>query len=481
MRHPIFRLAGQGFWYAAGNVMAKVSGLVLLPVFTNTAYLSAESFGLWGVFEITAALATGIVGLQLAVGLVRFYADPPFQRATPATTWWVTVLLAASGAMAACLVIYLLRPAAMGLYLLLVAFIGFELLLSVPLALLRAQEKASRYALLLAGKFGLIVALSFVLLVWQRLGLPGLIGAYASAGAVTLVVAMGMTAGSGMLRVRVDPVLARRLVAFSAPLVLAGIGSMILNASDRYVLLGFRTAEEVAIYTLAAKFGGVVNMFAVQPLQLAFLPILFRLRAEQRTDVLQVVLRHAMLVMGFLVVSVSLFTEPVLDLFGSDLVYRAAVPLVPWVALGFMTLGASILYDGVLALFHRTGLSSGLMSGAAVLNVLLNLALVPVLGALGAAITTLASYAALFVVRQRAASRLLPSGFPWSSVVGISGVTATLAFAGVLLPLQDDVAGLALRAGLLAGWLLAVVAFRWLSPKNLRTALALLANREGMA
>src|SRR5690606_24400901 len=71
-------------------------------------------------------------------------------------------------------------------------------------------------------------------------------------------------------RGRVDLGLARRLVAFGAPLVASGLAARFLAVGDRFLLDWLLGPAAVAEYEWASKIGGVLNMFFVQSFQLAF-------------------------------------------------------------------------------------------------------------------------------------------------------------------------------------------------------------------
>lgn len=478
MKYPLASIFGQGFWYAVGNAAGKAGGLLLLPIFTNAAYLAPESYGLWGVFEVTVQISIVIVGLQLGLAVVRFHAEEDVRQEAQTSAWWALAALVAGGfALGATLSARLMAPPWSTIYAALFAYIAAETLLTIPLSILRAMGRARSYTVLLVLRLSLVFVLTLWLLVGRQMGLMGVVVAYAGASTATLFVAIPLSSGVRLIRPRMDPALLRRMLRFSLPLVLAGIGSIALNAADRYILLGLRSAEEVALYTLAVKFGGVVNMFAAQPLQLALLPVLFQIAADQRVWLVQTLTRLSTLAFGLLTVILVLFTAPVLTLIGADPFYQQATHLVVWVALGFGLFGLSIIYDGVLILFKKTGRTSFWFTVAAVANILLNLAIIPWLGALGAAITTLVSYAVLLAGRVWATRDLLQVPQRSGRLFGIAGITVAVSVAEAVITIPEGTAGLLMRTALLATWGLVVLAAGWVGAKDLKAALRLVRRR----
>ena len=199
---------------------------------------------------------------------------------------------------------------------------------------------------------------------------------------------------------------------------------MVLNAGDRYVLAGLRPPEDLAYYSLASRFGGVVNMLAVQPLNLAWMPLLFRLREDQRPGVLRLLVPYLAIALCAVVIVISIFAAPVLHIMGSDPAYaERGVPLIPWVGFGFAAFGLAVVTTGVLALFHRTRTVSLWILLVAALNIALNFALVPRFGATGSAVATLVSYLALDIAHFRLIAPLVPNRYPWGRILGVAAVS----------------------------------------------------------
>jgi len=471
MRHPFRRMAVQGAWYALGNAMLKASGLLLLPVLTNTRFLQVADYGLWGVLEVTAQLTVALLGLSLPVGLIRLYNQGEDSGGVVGASWWTTTFLAGWLTVLAGAGILTLAPEHLrGVYGLVLAFAVFELLGAIPMALLRAREQAMRHTLCMALKLVLLVGLGLLFMVRMRLGLAGLVGAFAASSGAALLFALAAARSREILipRVRLDRV--RALLRFSAPLVIGGIGSMILNAGDRYMIDIFRGREELALYTLAGRFGGVVNVFVIQPLNLAWLPLLFRMEGEQRPGVLRLLVPYLAFALCLVVMGLSAFTRPVLVLMGSDAAYFDGIRLVPWIALGFAAYGISTLFSGVLALHYRTREVSRWILIAAAANLAVNAALVPLLGAFGAALTTLLSYVALCLWLSRPAQALIPNSYPWGRVFGLASLTLAGGIAGAALPDLGGLTDIAARAGLVAAWLGVVLLTRWFSIREMREA-----------
>lgn len=480
MRHPLRRTATQGAWYALGNAVAKLSGLLLLPIMTNTRLLSVAAYGRWGVFEVTTQLAIGILGL-FSFGLLRYVHEPGAGGKVVAAAWWGTVALALAGAVAGLGALEAFAPSPLRpAWSLLVAYVVLELLLLIPQTLLRSEERAGWYTTVQALKLALIVSLSYLFLARKGLGLMGVVEAYAAASAVGLAAAVAGVHRREFLWPRVEAQALRTILRYSAPLVIGGLGSILLNAGDRYVLAGFRPPEDVGVYTLATKFGGVVNMFIIQPLNLAWLPLLFRLEEGQRPHILQLMVPYLVFALCLAVVGLSLGAAPALHLMRSSRTYDAAVPLIPWVALGFAAYGMATVFSGVLALFQQTRTLSLWLMVAALANLALNFALVPALGPLAAALNTLIGYLVLLAGQFHAAQKCLRVSYPWGRLTGVAVLSLLVSLAGARIRIAGFALDLCVRAGLLAGWAVVLIATRWFTVAEVREAWRALRHKERM-
>jgi O-antigen/teichoic acid export membrane protein len=108
---------------------------------------------------------------------------------------------------------------------------------------------------------------------------------------------------------------------------------------------------------------------------------------------------------------------------------------VPPLAFAAAVFGGYIVMAIGVGRSRRTQFNWVVTGGAALLNVVLNLALIPSYGMMGAAIATLAAYALMFVGMTLNAQRVYPVPYQWRRVVTVLGAAATLTVVGKALDL----------------------------------------------
>lgn len=197
----------------------------------------------------------------------------------------------------------------------------------------------------------------------------------------------------GVLR-HADPKVSRALRNEGLPLLLAGVAVTVYMRIDTTMLGLLVGDEETGIYTAAVRLSEVwyfLPMAAVAALR----PRLTALLAgdEQQYERLLQRLMTAAVAVAYVVVAVVLLVGDDLIAFLYGEGYAASAPV-----LSLHVLAAPFVFVGVTAgpwfIDNRLGRAVLVRSAAgAGLNIALNVALLPALGAVGAAIATLASYA----------------------------------------------------------------------------------------
>lgn len=460
------RLLKQSGLYALGNAALKAGGLVLLLFYLDPALLAQAEYGRLVLLETATNLAVVVAGLGLAQGLLKYGTDPAFADERDALRF---TTLAASAGLAAGLwaAITLLAPplaawllddaARAPIVRLAGAYAALKVVAAVPYMTLRMDERAGWYVAGLVAEFTVLVGGVYYFLVVERMGLEGVMwGFVCSAGVAALLLGGGLLARAPW---RFQGGLVRRLFAFGAPLTFAGLAGVLLNTGDRFLLDAFDGAEAVAVYGLAQKFGGLVNMLFVQSFSMAFavlgLKALGSLTVDSGGEVGNLhrrTFRHYAVLTGWGVLGVSLLAFDVTAWISPNPAYLDADPLILPVALGFMAYGVYYIMMNVLYATAQTRRIAGNVLGAALLNLALNAALIPFLGAMGAALATLASYAALAAVTAWQARRAVTIAFPWLALAMVLALVVGLWALGQPALGWTPPARIAWRLGLIAAY-----------------------------
>ncbi|MEU8264227.1 flippase [Micromonospora sp. NPDC048999] len=296
----------------------------------------------------------------------------------------------------------------------------------------------------------------------------GLTGAYwALVGAAWSAAVLALGALRRLLRT-VEPARPayrpRQLFSFSTVSWVSSLSSTGLIWVDT-LLLGFFNVgiQEVGVYNVATRLV-TIAIFVLAPINASFGPHLAYLYHQERMDEVRRIYRAAT---GWVVrlslpafVALLVFPGDLLRLFGGGFAAGAAVTMI--LALGQLVNTATGPCGTVLNMSGRVAVNMYDNLAALLLNVLLNLWLIPAYGIVGAAVAWAVSLAAVNVARVlqvRALVRALPVSAGMLKGLG-AGAIALLAGMGVrwLVPgsLTQTVVGLAVIAAAYLGGVLAL-------------------------
>jgi O-antigen/teichoic acid export membrane protein len=275
------------------------------------------------------------------------------------------------------------------------------------------------------------VAVGFAAALWVLVRLvhraeTGAAGPLVAGGPATAAVAPGRPVAT-----RASRHLASQFWRFAAPRGLAGIFQVTVLWLDVLLVGALRSTREAGIYAAASKLA-MVGTLATEAVRIAIAPqisaLLTRREHDRAEGVYQVATWWIMTLCWPLYLTLMVFGAVVLRIFGAEFVAGSTALLV---------LSLAMLVDlatgNVTVMLLMGGKSSwNLLNalGALVLNVALNLLLLPRIGITGAAIAWAASI--LFenvaaIIELRILLRLNPFGPGWWLAAG----QATLCFAGV--------------------------------------------------
>lgn len=185
----------------------------------------------------------------------------------------------------------------------------------------------------------------------------------------------------------------RELVRFSAPLVVSTVVGVLLTQTDTLMLGFFRTSQEVGLYSAAYPLASGL-LVVLTAFGFLYLPIASRLDADGDrdavNDIYATTTKWVYLVTFPAFVLFVVFPADVLTLvFGTD--YTGAATILPILAVGFfLSAAAGRDRETLSALGSTTWIAIGNAAGLA-LNIVVNVALIPRFGILGAAAASVSS------------------------------------------------------------------------------------------
>jgi O-antigen/teichoic acid export membrane protein len=478
------RLVSESAVYGLGGIANQALTIILVPIYARV--LGEGGMGVVAVINATLSLSLLVATLALPQAFFRAYlrdsdTDAERRRVLAGT---FGLRLAVSLAF---LALYSVASvpltglvfgdmADLPLLLLIGPIVFLDSLNLVPLSFLRAARQPRAYALISFGRavLGSVLIIAFV--VALDLGPLGVVLGSVGSALVTATIGMAIYLRRTGVGPRWDGGLNGSMLAFSLPLVPAALAGWGLNLADRYVLNAFRGLDEVGVYSVGYTGGLVINALAIAPFTLAWGAAYWEIgRSEDAPRVFRRVL--------------TLFTigasagALALTAIGTDAIRLLLTPgfddarfIVPFSAFGMVLYGVYQIVATGLNLASRTRVLPFTMGAAAIVNVALNLLLVPGLGMIGAGIATIVGYLVLAVATAAAGQRHYPVAWDVPRVVAALALGAGLGVAALLGP--DSILW---RLACLVAYAVAVPVLRIIEPDDVRRVRSAVSRRLASA
>jgi len=418
--------------YLPVQLILPLFGFASLVLFTRI--LGVERYGVYVLAITSVTLCGDVCGEWVAQTALRFHAESEAEGRMRAYAGTVVVVLGVACLSASLLAVILLAAnGSSTLAEVAIPLVCLTMAGKVGLAIVRARLQASRYTtVVLSG--ATVSFLASLILVWQfRTPISVIVGQSVGA-AVQLVLLVPQLRLP--LSVLPDPALARSMLAFGLPVAVTALGSQALQYLDRFLLGAMRGPKELGLYAANYSLADRAMGLLFTSLFLAAHPLMVRAWSEGRTgDVALLIdrIRRLTIIGGVPFVVLTAIASPVLVRMALTPEYASAGLVVPIVSAGSLCWCLGILNHQPIELEKRTSLITAMVGILAAFNLILNLALIPKYGWLGASIATLAGYAGYFVLSRLGAARFSGSRwlFPWRTA--LTAIGSSMAIFGLTM------------------------------------------------
>jgi O-antigen/teichoic acid export membrane protein len=461
-------LAGQTLWYGLSNVGARLLNVLLTPLQTYFMVSPAgqADFGDFSIIYTAISFANVVYTYGMETAYFRFSSGKEVNKDSLYQTSFGSLIISTLLLSALLYVFADGLSAAAGFeghpeYVrLAVLIVSFDTLSAIPFARLRQEGRPKKYAFTRLAGILVTVVLTAFFLIWA----PGIAKAHPEAwfgrwflGYTTPArLEVAGLAGSAttflllfsewrIFRFRIDVALLRTILTYSAPFIIIGLGGMVNETFDRYMLghLSHGTPRQlkidVAIYSANYKISIFIQLF-IQAFRMAAEPFFFAQSADKNAPKTYAkVMKWFVLTLCF----AFLFTTMFLDIWKHIISkpYRSGLGVVPILLYANMALG--IYYN--LAVWYkisgRLGWGMAITIFGAILTLTLNYAFIPTYGMWACAWTTLLCYVSMMIICYAVGQKHFPVPYPVRKLLSYLAVMTTLFFVQYGIGLLSSGAG----------------------------------------
>ena len=427
--------------YSLGNMSIKLIGLVLIPLYTNQEYLTVSDYGALGVLEITSQVMVALMSLTLSQSLTRWFWDRDYisRQKSIFFTSLVSLVVIAGVILAATIPLsgnistLLFRSREYG-YIVTLMLInsGLGVLFTQVQTLLKLQARALWYSVVSIIKLLITLLLTIYFIVYRHKTLDGIFEAQLIGTIAVMVLLLPYTIKNCTPKFEIKVI--REMMVYSLPLMLASITGVFFSVIDRYSLNYMEGLERVGVYTLGYKISSTLKVVIISSVQMALTPILMKkINDPDNKWFYSRTLTYFSYGLMFCVIGLSLFSLEVIKVATRDAIYWESANIVAILSLSFFF---GMMKDTVfigLSVVKRTRVAGTLIAISSLVNLGLNILLIPRFSIYGAATGTLIAQLIFFIMILTAAQKWYRIPYEMNRIIWILTAGILLTGAGFLL------------------------------------------------
>lgn len=447
----IRQLANQTIWYGLSNILGRFISYLLTPLLTYT--FDSEKFGEISIIFATAAFLNVIFTFGMETAYFRFTQIQPEKNVF--NTSFTSILI--GSLVLSALLISASQPFAsflsmdkhQDLVVLMICIVAVDALCVIPFSRLRQEGRSAKFALLKL--INILINVGLLLFV-LKLAKP----AYASGEKNWMSSLYDPQIGIGYVfitqltanvltflmlfrewknfSVRLDRELFSKLLGYSAPLIVVGMGGMINETFDRIMIVQFfnGTVQEAkmanGIYSANYKLAILITIF-VQTFRMGAEPFFFRNAGKEDSRITNArIMNFFVIACCICFLAVTLFLDVWKYFMGisNDPSYAEGLSVVPILMMANVFLGIyynlSIWYK--LTDKNRWGAAITLIG--VVITLLINYLFIPSLGYMACALATLACYGTMMLISYAMGQKHYPIPYNWKKAIAYLGLVSSL-------------------------------------------------------
>lgn len=213
--------------------------------------------------------------------------------------------------------------------------------------------------------------------------------------------------------------LSKEMFCYGFPLIATNLSAWILSLSDRYIIGFFRGSHEVGLYSISYSLADQTIHLILSLLVLASAPHVTRIwetkGVEETKLFITGITKFYLIITIPATVGLSILSEPVITLLTTP-EFRKGYIIMPLVAVSIFIYGLQRYFQLGFLLFKITKPVMYIIIASGVLNIALNLVLVPKYGFIAAGYTTLVSYTIFSLLTIITSRKYLRWKFPFATL-----------------------------------------------------------------
>ncbi|MDZ3954910.1 oligosaccharide flippase family protein [Bacillus thuringiensis] len=389
------KLISSGTVYFIFSILTQLINMLLIPLYTSN--LSQNDYGKYELLNTIQQLLGLAITIGVYSGLKRFFYDVENKITLKNTAlnfsvlWGIVVFS----------FVYFISPLIsdyvfsgdneVTLYIRVIVITSLlTCLIAIYTSYYEMEFKAFRVAIVQLS----ILILTFLLATYYILilgnGIIGILKATLISNLLVFIVLFILDFKNYKITIHV-PYL-KNILYYGGGLLLGQISAWILNLIDRFFIKELINYSAVAVYSISSKIGMLINPVFITPFAQVFTAYKFKVYKEEGgQQKIQNMFRIYNIVGCFCIFGLAIFGKIAISILATN-EYLEAYKIIPLIAISHFIWGIGQFYSLGLHVANKMMLNSLIVVISALINIVLNILLIPHLGINGAALATIVSY-----------------------------------------------------------------------------------------
>lgn len=383
--------------FALGSFGSKMILFFLMPLYTNC--LSTAQYGTVELIDTFANLLIPFVSMVIFDAVLRFSLDKTKDKKSVILNAYIVLAI---GSM-----ITLFVTPLFGLYdsvskwkWFITLYVIVYMITQVNLTYIKANDNSKLFVLLGLSQTVILAALNIVLLLFFKLEIYGyLISNIAAQLIIALVAAYKGNIISDIRQAHFDKGLLKEMVKYSSPLILNNISWWVISSSDKMMVELFVGSAALGLYSVANKIPALINVITSFFSQAWGISSIKEYDSDKDTSFYSQIFTIYSFVIFLFCSCLLIIIKPFMHIYVAENFFEAW-RFTPFLLVAASFSAISAYFGAVYGALKKSVnvMISTVLSGT--INVVLNFALIPSMGVLGATLATAVSYLFIAIYRM---------------------------------------------------------------------------------
>ncbi len=416
--------------YAVASAITGAISFLLLPFLARK--LSLQEYGVMDLLLSTFFLINIVVTLEISQSLARYYTTAPAEERYKyaSTGLWFIFLMYGLFLLIALLNIKPLTRwltnsvnATHQVEMAIFSMFAYGIFCYLQIQL-RWMFKPYSYAIASVIFIGMSISLTYLFIHHFHMRMEGFFTARFLGAMVAGLLCWYFSKGA--YKLFFDVKILKIMLIFSIPLVFSSIGVFFSVYMDRLVIKTTLSLSDLGLYSVCARIASVAGS-AMTIVNFALTPVIYSTYKDPATTKqLAALFKYFVNIILCVALFLLLFSKKILIILAGER-YSQAHYLLPLLVTSFMINGLYNCAPG-LWIANKTKVIAIINLGAALLNLILCLTLLPMFGYMGAGIATLISSISMLALSTFYAQGYYYISYDWPKIISAIGLTSVLAY-----------------------------------------------------